>query len=144
MGWFTSNKPDLSRLERQDWLVTITGTGRQIRLEEVDFTNGLFMYGAINVTAYLSPWQKRAFPAYDPSADLAAASDEHQIAIGGTADAVGSTSILGLFTDGVSEDLQAAKKNLPGLGQGVKQLLIAAAFVAVAYIAWQIVKAWKP
>ncbi len=145
MGWFpTTSGPDLNRVSPS--LHTVNAGAASFALATVfhDSEDNEFYVGNVrrtNVTAYLSPAQKAAFPAYDPSRMNNQLSDERRAALGLPAAGGGSTSTVENFVAGVAEDLKLSNP------QSVASTLVKAFYVVsvlvTLYFAWQIVKSWK-
>lgn len=91
-----------------------TGAVRKLYLVDYDAASRRFLLGAFDVSAYLSPSQKRTFPDYDPTPDLAQASDDAQRARGVEPQPVGETSDWDLFWRGVGDDLSKGAEDIRG------------------------------
>lgn len=89
-----------------------TGAVRKLYLVDYDAASRRFLLGAFDVSAYLSPSQKRTFPDYDPTYDLAKASDDAQRERGVEPAPVGETSAWSLFWSGVGDDLAKGAEDI--------------------------------
>lgn len=111
-------------------------TGRNINLSDVNLNEAQqqWYYGTMNVTAYLSPDQRRLYDGFDIEAYNNQLYMQHMNDTGQAINPGGSTSIADLFLTGVSNDIQDAEnfvgENGPKALANTAKILTGAAIIA--------------
>jgi hypothetical protein len=145
MSWFSSTSgPDLNRVTAAQR--TVNAGSASFALADVSHDSGdnEFYIGTIrrsNVTAYLTPAQRMAFPAYDPTAINNQLSAGRRDALGLPAAGGGSASTVENFVAGVADDLRLS--NPQGVASNLVKAFYVVSVLVTLYFAWQIVKSWR-
>lgn len=150
MSLFNSTEgPDLSTLDNSATSFSLsTGAVRGLWDVVFDRQTKRFLYGSIDVTPNLAPFQKRAFPSYDPTDDLNAAADADLLAREGRTVALGPTDWFGAGVADTASDiknvgagaLDTVKKAVaaaPETLKGLSGVLFGLAALAGLYLLWK-------
>ena len=127
--------PNLSAASGGDKTVTLP-TGRVLTLDNIRLDEGTqrFWYQTVDVTAYLTPNQRKLFPGWDIERYNLELHHQHAAQTGLDPNSGGETSIWTLFGNNVAGTLNSIGSAAPGALSSTAKIVMAAAVIYGLYV----------